>query len=151
MQLVFIQKITHHSVQNNFIPEDSDGRTGQRHWARLIIVNDQYYHLVYPNIMQKITTMWKCGLNIGHRGRCKRILKEQTLLCNNLCVFICLIILLLFKWETNSFLKTTTSEGGAVSQISFFLLTNFLSSDQYCPVPLIPHPLYNIVNKVLFI
>ena len=57
MQLVFIQKITHHSVQNNFIPEDSDGRTGQRHWARLIIVNDQYYHLVYPNIMQKITTM----------------------------------------------------------------------------------------------
>ena len=32
-------------------------------WTRLVIVKDQYSHSVYPNIMHKITSLWKFGLN----------------------------------------------------------------------------------------
>ena len=28
-----------------------------RHWTHLVIVKDQYSHLVYPNVMHKITNL----------------------------------------------------------------------------------------------
>ena len=30
-----------------------------RHWTPLVIAQDQYSHLVYPNIMPKITNLYK--------------------------------------------------------------------------------------------
>ena len=46
-----------------------------RHWTPLIIVKDQYSHLVYPNMCIKQQTFENLG-SIGHRSY-KKIMKEK--------------------------------------------------------------------------
>ena len=50
-----------------------------------IVVNDQYSHLMKPNIMYKITNLWKYWLNFGHRN------EKHPCCSKNVCAFRCMI------------------------------------------------------------
>ena len=56
----------------------------KRHWTPLVIVIDQYSHVVYPNVCMKNQTCENLG-SIGHQS-CKRIMKEKTQSWHN---FVC--------------------------------------------------------------
>ena len=93
--------------------------TIKRHW-HMVIVKDQYSHLVYPNINTQISE--NLG-SIGHQIS-RKLLKKKHPCCTNLCAFRCLSKtsgLKSFsdiKYEITSFSKTVLLQSEWLAHLS---------------------------------
>ena len=92
---------------------------GTGHWTLLVIVKDQYSHLVYPNTCLKKQTCKNLELIVNQSY--KRIMREKTLLLNKFVWFLMPKKASGLKsfniWVRNLFLKNYFNSVGAVSQM----------------------------------